>query len=737
MKKLIIGLCAALCATVGRADWTYDSSAGTLTDEDGWVMTVTSYEDRANGVRALSIKKKTNAPASVDLDLSKPVVWTGGTAEIKVLDREFASGSSSLRSVKLPDDLERIIYRAFYNCSSLTNVTPFLPHGVFEIGGDIFMGCHNLKGDLVIGADGQDILDFHDRENPFSGCWAIDSITFGTGTINMGKNCFNGCGAALTITFLGDKTTWRSDSFYDMGTSRGLYKVIRVPDDDHWNAWIEENVVALNESELATYYTQRGQDAPTPAGKTKTDIFKTTQQGWQFVVRMPSAGVKVGVSVIGSPYNLSTVSPTYGYRQYADGSNVTFSVVATNDVYDGRYYVCSGYSLADQGETPVEHPGETSVVIRVTGADKELVWKWADIGAAISAPSEIRRGSDVIGSVALSEAGRLSANCYAYGSTVTLTATAVNSDEPFVRWYGASVPAGHETDNPIEVTVTGPTDIYPYFASKWDVADGKMFDGYWKFKASVSGDEVTASSGAGGQWEQMWDGGLLDLAKPFVNPDLKLVEIAREFLYYGTSYLKNLTLPNTLRTIGFHAFDTCRELQSVNPAFPESLVTIGNAFNRCEKLDIACAQLGGLSTNEIDITELKLNDGPLVRKVVFGCGVKRFGASLFNDYNYLREIYFMGDCPSTFGQSFDGNYPTAYIKKIYIPRRNPTWDAFLANVVPWKDVPEDGKNAYYGEYGQDAPEPLGAGKLGNSKYQCIFLWKSPAEKPTGMMISIY
>ena len=735
MKKLIIGLCAALCATVGRADWTYDSSAATLTDEDGWVMTVTSYEDRANGVRALSIKKKTNAPASVDLDLSKPVVWTGGTAEIKVLDREFASGSSSLRSVQLPDDLERIIYRAFYNCSSLTNVTPFLPHGVFEIGGDIFKECHNLKGDLVIGADGQDILDFQDRDNPFSGCWAIDSITFGTGTINMGRNCFNGCGSALTITFLGDKTTWRSDSFYDMGTSRGLYKVIRVPDDDHWNAWIEENVVALNESELATYYTQRGQDAPTPAGKTKTDIFKTTQQGWQFVVKMVQAGA-MSVTVLGSPVNAAGASPDYGQIVIDAGGSQTFTAPEYGDIDGKTLYRCTGYALGVHGETPEEHPGEREVTIEADGVDKELTWRWEKIGAAIACSTEFRRGDDLVCTITRSEDGHIKDNYYAIGSTVTLTATAVSDDEPFVAWYGAGVPAGCEKNNPIVITVSDNVEIGPYCATKWDVADGKMFDGYWKFKASVSGDEVTASSGAGGQWEQMWDGGLLDLAKPFVNPDLKLVEIAREFLYYSTSYLRDLTLPNTLRTIGTSAFDACRNLQSVNPSFPESLVTIGNAFNRCEKLNIACAQLGGLSTNELDITELKLNNGPLVRKVVFGCGVKRFGASLFNDYNYLREIYFMGDCPSTFGQSFDGNYPTAYIKKIYIPRRNPTWDAFLANVVPWKDVPEEGKNAYYGEYGAGAPEPLGAGKLGNSKYQCIFLWKSPAEKPTGMMILI-
>ena len=125
-------------------------------------------------------------------------------------------------------------------------------------------------------------------------------------------------------------------------------------------------------------------------------------------------------------------------------------------------------------------------------------------------------------------------------------------------------------------------------------------------------------------------------------------------------------------------------------------------------LENAAVTVGGVQKDPVDITGLEWSGKSSIRKMTFGCGVMTFGDRLFYNYDPIREIYFMGNCPTNFGTAFAGDAgwmkPTKLYKRcIYIPRGNPTWDAILNARVPWDEVPEEGRQVYYDEYGADAP----------------------------------
>ena len=58
---------------------------------------------------------------------------------------------TSLKRVVLPENLETLEGSAFASCTSLTNVTPFLPKSVKSLGSSAFYGCGDLRGDFEYG----------------------------------------------------------------------------------------------------------------------------------------------------------------------------------------------------------------------------------------------------------------------------------------------------------------------------------------------------------------------------------------------------------------------------------------------------------------------------------------------------------------------------------------------------------------------------------------------------------
>lgn len=131
----------------------------------------------------------------------KSVTFQKGSALKSIGDSVF-SGCTSLNNFTIPEGTESIGTGAFVNCDSMTSIT--IPNSVTSIGGAAFMGCDSLQT-AVIG-DGITVLPTRnenwgddwgsdeDRDGTFEGCISLQSVTFGSGLLEIGQDCFAGCG---------------------------------------------------------------------------------------------------------------------------------------------------------------------------------------------------------------------------------------------------------------------------------------------------------------------------------------------------------------------------------------------------------------------------------------------------------------------------------------------------------------------------------------------------------------
>ncbi len=148
MKKLFCACLTAVLAVFASlatraADWTYDSSAKTITDGE-WTLPVTLK----NNELMLDSSKKANIAYSGTtgvLDLSKKCDYP-----IVNLGSETFLGNTDLVEIVLPDGLTELGKYTFRNATNLKKVTPFLPQSLVKIGQATFTGCTSLEGDLDI-----------------------------------------------------------------------------------------------------------------------------------------------------------------------------------------------------------------------------------------------------------------------------------------------------------------------------------------------------------------------------------------------------------------------------------------------------------------------------------------------------------------------------------------------------------------------------------------------------------
>lgn len=95
---------------------------------------------------------------------------------------------------EVPDGVERIEDRAFYECRSLTSIT--LPDGVTEIGESAFVACYNLT-ELQIPDSVTRIGD-----NALIDCYSLTSITIPDSVTDLGEGVF--CFGSLETVHIGD-----------------------------------------------------------------------------------------------------------------------------------------------------------------------------------------------------------------------------------------------------------------------------------------------------------------------------------------------------------------------------------------------------------------------------------------------------------------------------------------------------------------------------------------------------
>lgn len=141
-------------------------------------------------------------------------------------------------------------------------------------------------------------------------------------------------------------------------------------------------------------------------------------------------------------------------------------------------------------------------------------------------------------------------------------------------------------------TVTETVQIVAH-DSQWTYDETKSLitDGCWNLTVKKDGDELTIT---GSGQSVLYPGISLDLAKP-VEGELQIVAIGPS-AFRANDKLLSVALPTTLREIAGYAFYACKELTTVTPFLPPSIVKIGpRAFQGCSALtgDLTIGRIGG------------------------------------------------------------------------------------------------------------------------------------------------
>jgi len=191
--------------------WTLDTSAKTITErvESGtpWVinvnisgtdLTLTSVKTEGSStvvdfrnVVATEAGEGYKIVSSSSTFYGKAITKIYLPASMMTIGAFFCRECKSLTEVVLPEGVTRIENAAFYQCTALKTVTPFLPETVSYVGPNVFNGCSALEGELVFALKLSSAT--LDGESPFNGCKKITKAYLGDGLSVIPVNCFLDC----------------------------------------------------------------------------------------------------------------------------------------------------------------------------------------------------------------------------------------------------------------------------------------------------------------------------------------------------------------------------------------------------------------------------------------------------------------------------------------------------------------------------------------------------------------
>ncbi len=200
-------LLLVLACASAHAEWTYDSSARTLTQGDVVLQNVT-----ASGTSLTINDNRSNATAT-DVDLSTGVA--DGYSVVAIANTAF-TGNSSITNVVFPDTLVSIGNSAFRSCANLTCPIS-LPAGLAgslgwtfresPVTGDVVvpngvttMKETFLKTKITSLVCGTGLATVEGGDGLCQSCTTLTNVVFQSGC-SLGQNEFYGCTALRTVTF--------------------------------------------------------------------------------------------------------------------------------------------------------------------------------------------------------------------------------------------------------------------------------------------------------------------------------------------------------------------------------------------------------------------------------------------------------------------------------------------------------------------------------------------------------
>ncbi|MBR4881359.1 MAG: leucine-rich repeat domain-containing protein, partial [Clostridia bacterium] len=145
-----------------------------------------------------------------DLDVRIPPTYEG--KPVKEISNFAFRGCSSLTRIDIPDEITRIGFATFENCSTLTIVNISNASMLNSIGGYAFYGCSSLESINI--PDGITYIS----EHTFSGCSSIKHVNIPDNVTSIGDRAFSDCSSLTSIdipdrvTYIGISAFWSCSS---------------------------------------------------------------------------------------------------------------------------------------------------------------------------------------------------------------------------------------------------------------------------------------------------------------------------------------------------------------------------------------------------------------------------------------------------------------------------------------------------------------------------------------------
>ena len=184
----------------------------------------------------------------LDLEYNLIISGSGGMKDYSVGNAPWYNYRTQITSYTIGDSVTSIGEYAFYNCSNLTNIT--IPNSVTTIGEKAFYNCKSLTS-ITIPDSVTSISSF-----TFYGCSSLTSVNIGNGVTSIGEEAFYNCKSLTSITIPNSVTTIGEKAFYNCKSLTSI-----IVDENNKNYSSLDGVLFNKDKTTLICY---------PAGKTNT-----------------------------------------------------------------------------------------------------------------------------------------------------------------------------------------------------------------------------------------------------------------------------------------------------------------------------------------------------------------------------------------------------------------------------------------------------------------------------------
>ncbi len=521
-------------------------------DSDGICYKATSETEA-------KVVKNDNYSELTSVTIPSSVMYDGKSYSVTSIGYNAFSGCSGLTSVTIPNSVTSIGNYAFEDCSGLTSV--IIPNSVTSIGDDAFSGCSGLTSVTIPNS----VTSIGDMA--FNGCSGLTSVTIPNSVTSIGSYAFNGCSGLTSVTIPNSVTSIGESAF---NGCRGLTSVTFVENSQLTSIgdYAFRFCSNLTSVTIPNSVTSIGDDAFSGcSGLTSVTIPNsvTSIGDWAFA--------NSGLTSVTIPNSVTSIG-RYAFYNCSGLTSVTIPNSVTSIGY-GAFNCCSGLTSIDVDS---DNSNFTSVDGVLFNKDKTiLICCPAEKTGSYSIPNSVTS----IGDYAFTYCSGLtsvtipnsvtSIDGWAFESCSGLTSVTIPNSVTSIDSYAFSGCSGL-------TSVTIPNSVTSIGYGTFSGCSGLTSVTIPNSVTSIGYDAFYGvrhinynGSATGSPWGAYSINGITDGDFVYSDADKKTL-----IAYIGTG--GNVTIPNSVTSIGYYAFSGCSGLNSVMVNWEEPLSIYSSVF---------------------------------------------------------------------------------------------------------------------------------------------------------------